>query len=147
MIDTQGSVADDALSREQLERESLAFAAVPGLQRYLARIDREAVGEVLAELRATGVRRTIVGTASCGIGQLAFYQKTGFRLWKIERDFFTSERGYPEGLEENGILLRDMVWMEQILDESQIITSEIADPETDPSPTHSTARRRSPLCG
>jgi GNAT superfamily N-acetyltransferase len=68
---------------------------------------------VLGELRAAGVRRVIVGTASCGIGQLAFYQKAGFRLWKVERDFFTPERGYPPGIEENGIPLRDMVWMEQ----------------------------------
>jgi hypothetical protein len=49
------------------------------------------------------------------IGQLAFYQKAGFRLWRIERDFFSPERGYPEGIEENGIPLRDMVWMEREL--------------------------------
>jgi ribosomal protein S18 acetylase RimI-like enzyme len=67
---------------------------------------------VLAELRATGVRRVTVGTSSSGIGQLAFYQKTGFRLWKIERDFFSPERGYLEGTKENGILLRDLVWMD-----------------------------------
>jgi hypothetical protein len=46
---------------------------------------------------------------------LAFYQKAGFRLWRIERDVFTTARGYPEGIEENGIPLRDMVWMEQEL--------------------------------
>ena len=49
------------------------------------------------------------------MGQLAFYQKTGFRLWKIERDFFSRERGYPEGIEEAGIPLRDMVRMDQEL--------------------------------
>jgi GNAT superfamily N-acetyltransferase len=70
---------------------------------------------VLAELRAAGVRRVIVGTGSCGIGQLAFYQKTGFRLWKIERDFFSPERGYPPGIKEHGIPLRDIVWMDQDL--------------------------------
>ena len=70
---------------------------------------------VLAELRASGVRYVTVGTSSSGIGQLAFYQKAGFRLWKIERDFFTPERGYPEGAKENGILMRDLVWMDQVL--------------------------------
>jgi ribosomal protein S18 acetylase RimI-like enzyme len=71
---------------------------------------------VLAELRARGVRHVIVGTANSGIGQLAFYQKAGFRLWKIERDFFTPARGYLAGIEENGIPLRDMVWMDQTLE-------------------------------
>jgi hypothetical protein len=71
---------------------------------------------VLAELRAQGVRRAILGTGNSGIGPLAFYQKAGFRLWRIERDFFSPERGYPEGIEENGIPLRDMVWMERGID-------------------------------
>ena len=43
---------------------------------------------VLARLRADGVARVVVGTGNAGVGQLAFYQKAGFRLWKIERDFF-----------------------------------------------------------
>lgn len=72
---------------------------------------------VLAELRARGVRRVVVGTGNSGIGQLAFYQKAGFRLWRIERDVFTPARGYPPGIEENGIPLRDMVWLEQTLDD------------------------------
>ena len=70
---------------------------------------------VLASLQRAGVRHVTVGTGNCGIGQIAFYQKAGFRLWKIERDFFIPERGYAEGLEENGIPLRDMVWMDQEL--------------------------------
>jgi ribosomal protein S18 acetylase RimI-like enzyme len=78
-------------------------------------VGQRMIAMVLAELRAAGVRRVTVGTGSCGIGQLAFYQKAGFRLWKIERDFFTAERGYREGIEENGIPLRDMVWMDQTL--------------------------------
>lgn len=70
---------------------------------------------VLAELRAAGVHHVTVGTGSCGIAQLAFYQKAGFRLRTIERDFFSRERGYPAGIEEYGIPLRDMVWMDQEL--------------------------------
>lgn len=70
---------------------------------------------VLDALRERGVRKVIVGTANAGIGQLAYYQKAGFRLSHIERDFFTPARGYPEHMEDNGIRLRDMVWMEQSL--------------------------------
>jgi L-amino acid N-acyltransferase YncA len=72
---------------------------------------------VIEDLSNRGVRRLIVGTGNSGIGQLAYYQKAGFRLWKIERDFFSPERGYPDDLEENGIPLRDMVWMDQELTE------------------------------
>jgi ribosomal protein S18 acetylase RimI-like enzyme len=68
--------------------------------------------EVLERLQAGGARRVIVGTSSSGIGQLAYYQKVGFRLWRIERDFFSAERGYPGGIEEHGIPLRDLVWMD-----------------------------------
>jgi ribosomal protein S18 acetylase RimI-like enzyme len=70
---------------------------------------------VLARLAANGVRRVIVGTGNSGIGQLAFYQKAGFRLQRIERDYFNAARGNPDGIEENGIPLRDMVWMDREL--------------------------------
>jgi len=69
------------------------------------------VSEVCDRLRRAG-RQVVVGTASSGIRQLGFYQRLGFRLTHVERDFFTPERGYPLGLVENGIPTRDMVWME-----------------------------------
>lgn len=78
-------------------------------------VGQRMLAAVLADLKARGVRRVIVGTGTSGIGQMAFYQTAGFRFWRIERDFFTPERGYLEGLEENGIPLRDFVWMDQDL--------------------------------
>jgi myo-inositol-1(or 4)-monophosphatase len=70
------------------------------------------VRHVLVALQEQGVRRVCVGTGNSSIGQLTFYQKAGFRLERIERDFFSPERGYAAGLEENGIPLRDMVWLD-----------------------------------
>jgi hypothetical protein len=70
---------------------------------------------VLDQLPARGIRQVVVGTASSGIGQLAYYQKAGFRLAWIERDFFAPDRGYRHGIVENGIPVRDMVWMDQEL--------------------------------
>jgi len=75
-------------------------------------IGRRMLAAVLDELRRRGVRRAVVGTANAGIGQLAYYQKAGFRLLRIERDFFSPARGYPAVMEDNGIRLRDMVWMD-----------------------------------
>jgi ribosomal protein S18 acetylase RimI-like enzyme len=75
-------------------------------------IGRRMLAAVIEELRRRGVRRAIVGTANAGIGQLAYYQKAGFRLLRVERDFFSPARGYPAVMEDNGIRLRDRVWMD-----------------------------------
>lgn len=78
-------------------------------------LGKRLLAAVLADLRTRGVRRVVVGTGNAGVGVIAFYQKAGFRLLRIERDYFSSARGYPDGLEEDGIPLRDMVWMDQSL--------------------------------
>jgi ribosomal protein S18 acetylase RimI-like enzyme len=70
---------------------------------------------VLFVLAQRGVRTAVVGTASSGVRQLAFYQRAGFRLTRIERDFFTEAKGYPSGISENGIPTRDMVWLDRPL--------------------------------
>lgn len=78
-------------------------------------VGKRLVGLVLDELRRRGVRRAVVATGNSGLVPLALYQKAGFRLWKIERDFFSPARGYPDGIEENGIPLHDLVWLDQDL--------------------------------
>jgi ribosomal protein S18 acetylase RimI-like enzyme len=78
-------------------------------------VGKRMLREVLDDLGRRGFRRAIVGTANAGIGQLAYYQKAGFRLLRIERDFFSPARGYPAVMEDNGIRLRDMVWMDMEL--------------------------------
>jgi ribosomal protein S18 acetylase RimI-like enzyme len=94
--------------------ELKAVAVEPQHQRQ--GIGRQMLAAVLDHLRARGCKRVIVGTANAAIGELAFYQKAGFRLLRIERDFFTPARGYPPAMVDNGIPLRDMVWMDQTLD-------------------------------
>jgi ribosomal protein S18 acetylase RimI-like enzyme len=73
------------------------------------------VAAVLDALAARGIERVTVGTASSGVRQLAFYQRCGFRLSHIERDYFSAEKGYPPGLTEHGLPVRDMVWMDRVL--------------------------------
>lgn len=99
-----------ALPLEPGEIELKAVAIRPDAQSK--GLGKRMLAVVLAELTARGYRRAIVGTGNSGIGQLAYYQKAGFRLHHIERDFFSPERGYDESIEENGIPLRDMVWMD-----------------------------------
>ena len=73
------------------------------------------LASVLADLRARGFRRSVVGTSNAGIGQIAFYQKAGFRLWRIERDYFTLQKGYDPDERENGLPHRDMIWFDHDL--------------------------------
>lgn len=48
-----------------------------------------------------------VGTGNSSISQLAFYQKCGFRIVGIDKDFFTKH--YKEKIIENGIECMDMI--------------------------------------
>lgn len=48
-----------------------------------------------------------IGTGNSSIHQLLLYQKCGFRITDIERDYFTRE--YEEEIYENGIQCRDMI--------------------------------------
>jgi N-acetylglutamate synthase-like GNAT family acetyltransferase len=51
-LDGTGSVADDGLSREQLKQTLRSYSTMPGMVRYLARIDGTPVGE--AAMRIDG---------------------------------------------------------------------------------------------
>lgn len=53
-----------------------------------------------------GANTMEVGTGNSSFSQLALYQKCGFRMHSIERDYFKS---YPEPIIENGIRCIDMV--------------------------------------
>ncbi|ALS37087.1 ribosomal protein S18 acetylase RimI-like enzyme [Enterococcus rotai] len=48
-----------------------------------------------------------IGTGSTSFGQLYLYQKCGFRMTSIDRDFFL--RHYEEEIVENKLILKDMV--------------------------------------
>lgn len=48
-----------------------------------------------------------VGTGNSSISQLAFYQRCGFRIVGIDRDFF--KKHYKEKIVENGIECIDMI--------------------------------------
>lgn len=73
------------------------------------------LAEVLSLLAARGVSRVFLATATAGTRQLRFYQRLGFRFRHIERDWFCAERGYADGLLEEGIPLRDRIWLDRAL--------------------------------
>lgn len=68
---------------------------------------------VLRKLQEREVREVIVRTGNSSIGNLAFYQKLGFRMSGIDFDYFT--RTYPDTIIENGIPCRDQIILKRPL--------------------------------
>jgi RimJ/RimL family protein N-acetyltransferase len=60
-----------------------------------------------------GFKTIEIGTGNSSLDQLAVYQKCGFRITGIDRDFFV--RHYTEEIYENGIQCRDMIRLSQDL--------------------------------
>ncbi len=112
--------ASEADAPGTLELKSMAL--VPRLQgRGGGRLLVEAA---IAHCRARGVPRLVVATAAAGTGQLRFYQRCGFRMWRIERDAFGPHTGYAADLVIDGIPLRDRVWLAMDFDAARARLSE-----------------------
>ncbi len=62
----------------------------------------------IATAKQRGASNIYIGTGNSSLSQLALYQRCGFRLERIERDFFAD---YPKPIYENGIRCLDMVWL------------------------------------
>lgn len=54
-----------------------------------------------------GFKTIEIGTGNSSIGQLALYQKCGFRITGVDIDFFIKH--YTEEIFENGIQCKDMI--------------------------------------
>lgn len=77
-------------------------------------IGRQLIEHAISHAREQGYKMIEIGTGNSGIGQLALYQKCGFRITGVDRDFFT--RNYSEAIYENGIQCQDMIRLSQSLD-------------------------------
>ncbi|MFD1414969.1 GNAT family N-acetyltransferase [Oceanobacillus jeddahense] len=73
-------------------------------------LGKQLVLHAIQEARQQGYRTIEIGTGNSGVNQLALYQKCGFRMTSIDRDFFL--RHYEEPIFENGIQVVDMVRLE-----------------------------------
>ncbi|WP_419884221.1 GNAT family N-acetyltransferase [Peribacillus sp. B-H-3] len=76
-------------------------------------IGKELVMHAVMSAKEKGFKTIEVGTGNSSIDQLAFYQKCGFRMNGIDKDFFIKH--YHEEIYENGIRCRDMVRLSQDL--------------------------------
>ena len=80
--------------------------------RRRAGIGGRLVAAAVSRCRTRGGRRLIVSTATADIGNLRFYQRQGFRMYRIVQDAFRPDTGYPEDIVIDGIPLRDQVFLE-----------------------------------
>lgn len=71
-------------------------------------IGRALVRAAVAHCRSGGGHTVYVATAAASIGALQFYQRQGFRIRRVIRDFYVASRGYRP-LVLNGIPLLDEV--------------------------------------
>lgn len=70
-------------------------------------IGKKLVMDAIITARTRGFKTIEIGTGNSSIGQLALYQKCGFRIVGVELDFFV--RHYSIEIYENGIQCRDMI--------------------------------------
>ena len=69
------------------------------------------IGKIVIQMisdncKTKGYTQVIVGTANSSIENIAFYQKVGFRMEKVEKDFFCS---YDKPIYENGLRAVDKI--------------------------------------
>lgn len=76
---------------------------------------RMLVEAAIETARNQSYQKLLVCTGNSSIGQLALYQKCGFRIESIERDYFIHH--YSEVIIENGIQCRDRICLVQSLSE------------------------------
>jgi ribosomal protein S18 acetylase RimI-like enzyme len=84
--------------------ELMSIAVAPSHQKH--GIGTQLLEYVIAAVGQSGAERLEVGTGTFGY-QLAFYQRHGFRVTGVDRDFFLSN--YAEPIFEAGIQLKDML--------------------------------------
>lgn len=70
-------------------------------------IGQKLVASAIDKARESKVKTLEVGTGNSSISQLAFYQKCGFRIVGVDKDFF--KKHYKEKIVENGIECIDMI--------------------------------------
>lgn len=70
-------------------------------------IGKKLVLDAIDKARKEGAKTIEIGTGNTGVTQLFLYQKCGFRISGVDRDFFI--RHYDEEIFENGLQCIDMI--------------------------------------
>jgi len=90
---------------EEKDRSEILYIEVPAPLRGRG-YGKQFLQALQNELPSRGVRSLFVGTANASLANIAFYQKCGFRMYEIRRDYFAY---IQPPVSEHGIVLRDML--------------------------------------
>lgn len=96
-------------NEEVSEIEYIAVAAAARGQGY----GKAMLARIVDEARVRRVRSILIGTDNTAFGTIAFYQKSGFRMDHVRKDFFSY---IQPPLSIDGIPMRDMLVLRYDLD-------------------------------
>ncbi|HEO8419516.1 GNAT family N-acetyltransferase [Niallia sp. FSL W8-0635] len=95
-----------------IEEEAIELINLAVAEDYQGKgLGKKLVFHALEVATQLGFKVMEVGTGNSSIGQLALYQKCGFRINHIDKDFFL--KNYEEEIYENGIRCVDMIRLSQ----------------------------------
>jgi GNAT superfamily N-acetyltransferase len=104
-LDVDGQVVGAATVRwEKAPCEIIELAIAAEQQRR--GLGRQLVTWLVEEARRRGIPKLLVGTANASTGNIRFYQRCGFRMDHVRRDYFWY---YRKPQYEEGIRVRDML--------------------------------------
>ncbi|MFN6527906.1 GNAT family N-acetyltransferase [Nostoc sp. ChiSLP03a] len=84
--------------------EIMELGIAPDFQRQ--GLGKEFVAWLIQEARQRGKKQTLVGTSNSSLGNIAFYQKCGFRMDSVRHDYFWY---LPQPSYENSIQIQDLL--------------------------------------
>lgn len=93
------------LMRWEPDSSEILYIAIDAAQRGQG-YGKAVMATVIGEAQQREIRSVLVGTSNASLSQIAFYQKCGFRLDSVRRDYFAY---LSSPVYENGIQIRDML--------------------------------------
>jgi ribosomal protein S18 acetylase RimI-like enzyme len=76
-------------------------------------IAKQLIVYAIENSKGKGKIEMLVGTGNSSLDQLALYQKCGFRIFAIKKDYFINN--YNEVIIENGIRCMDMIMLKRMI--------------------------------
>ena len=105
IIVVDGTTIGSAVMHWQPDNSELVYIAIDASFQGRG-YGKAAISMLINEARRRGVTSILVGTANSSIGNIAFYQKCGFRMNSVRKDYFDY---FPAPVYEDGIQLQDML--------------------------------------
>lgn len=76
-------------------------------------LGKQLLTDAAVKARELGFEKLVIGTGNSSVAQLYLYQRSGFEITEIRKDFFLQH--YPEPIYENGIHCKHMIMLEKQL--------------------------------